>query len=172
MKVLIVGAGFGGLALAASLQREGHAVTIVEKQKDHQHMGFVIGLWSNGVHTLEPFGVVERIQRLSIPVTEELIRDRTGKIIARMEYRSLIEHSGKVFLLLHSDLQAILRELAAKVPLRFETTVSTLEEQQQSVAVTFNNGEREDFDLVEGPMVFTLRCAISFLALKAWSTLD
>ena len=150
MKALIVGAGFGGLALAASLQREGHAVTIVEKQKDHTPTGFVIGLWSNGMHTLEPFGAVERIQRLSIPVTEELIRNKTGKIIVRMDYRPLIEHAGKVFLLLHSDLQEILRELAAKVPIRFETTVSTLEEQQQSVAVTFNDGTQEDFDLVVG----------------------
>ena len=34
MKILIVGAGFGGLALAAYLQRDGHVVTIVEKSKE------------------------------------------------------------------------------------------------------------------------------------------
>jgi 2-polyprenyl-6-methoxyphenol hydroxylase-like FAD-dependent oxidoreductase len=45
MKILIVGAGFGGLALAAYPQRDGHAVTIVEKQQDHPQAGFIIGLW-------------------------------------------------------------------------------------------------------------------------------
>src|SRR5436853_125037 len=49
MKVLIVGAGFGGLALAAYLTRDGHAVTVVERKKDRKQMGFVIGLWSNGI---------------------------------------------------------------------------------------------------------------------------
>src|SRR5437588_8497656 len=65
MKVLIVGAGFGGLALAAYLERDGHAVTVVERKKDRKQMGFVIGLWSNGMHTLEPVGVVERIRNIS-----------------------------------------------------------------------------------------------------------
>ena len=150
MKILIVGAGFGGLALAADLQRDGHVVTIVEKSKDRKYQGFVIGLWGNGIHTLEPFGVVERIWRLSIPVTQELIRDKTGKILARMDYRPLIERTGRVFLLLHSELQEILRELANGVPIHFETTVSALEEKQQTVSVTFSDGSQEDYELVVG----------------------
>ncbi len=150
MKILIVGAGFGGLALAASLYRDGHTVTVIEKERDREQLGFVIGLWGNGIHTLEPFGVVEQIAHISIPITEELIRDQSGKIIAHMNYQPLIEHWGKVFLLLHSDLQAILRELVADVPLRFETTVRTLKQQQQAVSITFNNGTQENFDLVVG----------------------
>lgn len=150
MKILIVGAGFGGLALAAYLQRDGHAVSIVEKNKDRKHRGFVIGLWSNGMHTLEPFGVVERVQQRSIALSEELIRDKTGKIIAKMDYRPLSEQWGKVYLLLHSDLQEILRELCRGVPIHFETTVSTLKEQQHAVSVTFNDSTQEVFDLVVG----------------------
>jgi len=150
MRVLIVGAGFGGLALAASLYRDGHTVTIIEKERDREQLGFVIGLWGNGIHTLEPFGVVEQIERISIPITKELIRDQSGKIIAHMNYRPLIEHWGKVFLLLHSDLQAILRELVAGVPLHFETTIRKLKQRPQAVSVTFNNETQEDFDLVVG----------------------
>lgn len=144
MKILIVGAGFGGLALAAYLQRDGHAVSIVEKNKDRKHQGFVIGLWSNGMHTLEPFGVVERVQQHSIALSEELIRDKTGKIIAKMDYRPLSEQWGKVYLLLHSDLQEILRELCRGVPIHFETTVSTLKEQQHAVSVTFNDSTQAE----------------------------
>lgn len=150
MKVLIVGAGFGGLALAAYLQREGHMVSIVEKKQDRPQAGFVIGLWKNGIHTLEPFGVVERIQQVGVPIAEEVIRDQTGTIVARMDYQSLIDRYGPVFLLLHTDLHQILRELTEGVPIDFGTTVSTIEEGQHYVSVTLSDGTQEDFDLVVG----------------------
>ncbi len=150
MKVLIVGAGFGGLALATSLQRDGHAVTLIEKGYDHKPVGFVIGLWGNGIHTLEPFGVVERVRRVSIPVTKEVIRNKSCIIIARMDYRPLIERWGSVFLLLHSDLQEILRDLVSGIPLHFGTTVCSLQEQEGGVFATLSSGTQEKFDLVVG----------------------
>jgi FAD-dependent urate hydroxylase len=150
MRVLIVGAGLGGLALAAYLQRDGHTVTVVDKKKDRKPTGFVIGLWSNGIHTLEPFGVVERIRAVSIPITREFIRDKVGTIMAKIDYRQLTEKYGTVFQLLHSDLQEILRELTQGVGMRFETTVSALEEKQQGIVVTLSDGSQEEFDLVVG----------------------
>ncbi|HEY5001764.1 MAG TPA: NAD(P)/FAD-dependent oxidoreductase [Ktedonobacteraceae bacterium] len=150
MKVLIVGAGFAGLTLAAYLQRDGHKVTLVEKKEDHEQAGFVIGLWSNGRHTLEPFHVLERLSAVSIPVTREFLRDKTGKIMATIDYRSLIERYGAVFQVLHSDVQKILRELVTDVRMRFETSVIALDERAQSVIVTLSDGTQEEFDLVVG----------------------
>ncbi len=150
MRVLIVGAGFGGLALAAYLQRDGHSVMVVDKGKDRTPAGFVIGLWSNGIHTLEPFGVVERVRAVSLPVTREFIRDKTGTIIATIDYRPLTKRYGTVFQMLHSDLHDILRELVQEVRLRFETTVVAFEEQPQGVIVTLSDGTQEKFELVVG----------------------
>lgn len=150
MKILISGAGFGGLALAAALQRKGHEISLVDKSRDHIPSGFVIGLWNNGMHTLEAFGVTERIQGMSIPLFEEVIRNSTGKILAKINYRPLLEHGGRVFLLMHSDLYDVLRELIHNVPLRFQTTISALEQGPESVSVTFNDGTQDTFDLVVG----------------------
>src|SRR5450432_1177350 len=150
MKVLIAGAGFAGLALAAYLQRDGHEVTLVEKNEDRKQAGFIIGLWSNGRHTLEPFHVLERLSAVSIPVTREFLRDKTGKIMATIDYRSLIERYGAVFQVLHSDVQKILRELVTDVRMRFETSVIALDERAQSVIVTLSDGTQEEFDLVVG----------------------
>ena len=150
MKVLIVGAGFAGLALAAYLQRDGHKVTLIEKNEDREQAGFIIGLWSNGRHTLEPFHVLERLSAVSIPVTREFLRDKTGKIVATIDYQSLIERYGAVFQILHSDVQEILRQLVTDVCMRFETSVITLDEKEQSVVATLSDGTQEEFDLVVG----------------------
>lgn len=150
MNILIIGAGFGGLALAAYLRRDGHSVTIVDHKKNRQYKGFVMGMWRNGLHTLEPFGVVDRIHTLGFPIVEEMDRDKTGKILAMRDYRHLVEHYGPVFNLLHADLYAILQELAENVPICYETRVQALEEGPQGVSVTLSNGLRGEFDLVVG----------------------
>lgn len=150
MRILIVGAGFGGLALAAYLQRDGHNVLLIEKKADRPQAGFVIGLWSNGIHTLEPFGVVDRLSAVSIPVTHEFIRHKTGTIMATIDYEPLIKHYGKVFQILHSDLHNILRDLTQDVPIHFETSVTALEEHDQQVMATLSDGTQETFDLVVG----------------------
>lgn len=150
MKILICGAGFGGLALAASLKKDGHDVRLVEKQEDHEVPGFVIGIWGNGLHTLEPFGVVDLVKHLSIPVTREVLRDKTGKVLAKINYQPLIDQGGGVFQLLHSDLWHILRGLTSNIPFAFETTITALEQRRDTVFVVLSNGDREEYDLVVG----------------------
>ncbi len=150
MNVLIVGAGFGGLALAAYLQRDGHHITIIERAADRRHEGFVIGLWRNGLHTLELFGVVEQIRSLSTPVTREWIRHKSGTVLAKIDYQPLIEQYGEVFLLPHAALQAILRELVRDIPIRFQTTLVDVAEDGEGVHVRLSDGTQETFDLVVG----------------------
>ena len=150
VNVLIVGAGFGGLALAAYLRRDGHSVTIVDHKKNRQYKGFVMGLWRNGLHTLEPFGVVDRIHSLGYAIVEEMDRDKTGTILTIRDYRNLVKHYGPVFNILHADLYTILQELAEGVPICYETSVHALEEQPEAVSVSLSNGLRGEFDLVVG----------------------
>jgi len=113
VNIFIVGEGFGGLALAAYLHRDGHSVTIVDSKKNRQYKGFVIGLWRNGLHTLKPFGVIDRIHSLGYPIVEEMDRDKTGKIPAMRDYRHLIEHYGPVCNVLYADLYTILQRISS-----------------------------------------------------------
>lgn len=150
MKILIVGAGFGGLALAAYLRRDGHVVSIVECRPDKPYSGFILGLWRNALYTLEPFHVIERLQACSFPVVTEMIRDKHGQTLATMDYQPLIERFGPVYLLLHADLYALLRDVTHDVPIRFETTVQRLYDALQGVQVMLSDGSQDTFDLVVG----------------------
>lgn len=57
MKVLIVGAGIGGLTLASFLEYSDIDYTIVEKQNATARQGHSIGLWNNGRHILQKLGL-------------------------------------------------------------------------------------------------------------------
>ncbi|MDL4820426.1 FAD-dependent oxidoreductase [Actinomadura opuntiae] len=57
MRILIVGAGIGGLAAALGLQAAGHRVTVLERAERLRTEGGAITLWPNGVTVLRDLGV-------------------------------------------------------------------------------------------------------------------
>lgn len=150
MRILIVGAGFGGLASAAWLLRDGHRVTVVDCKQNRPLDGFTLGLWSNGMRALEPLGVADRIHAHGLPLYEEFIRDKTGKILAEMDYRPFIAKHGPILEVLHADLYAILQDLAHGASICYETQVESLENGGSIVKAQLSNGLSGEFDLVIG----------------------
>ena len=48
IRVVIVGAGIGGLAAAAILRRDGHEVTVFGRAERFEPLGAGLALWPNG----------------------------------------------------------------------------------------------------------------------------
>lgn len=57
MKVIIAGAGIGGLSSAIAMQREGHEVEVYDRVREMRPIGAAISVWSNGVKCLKSFGL-------------------------------------------------------------------------------------------------------------------
>jgi 2-polyprenyl-6-methoxyphenol hydroxylase-like FAD-dependent oxidoreductase len=57
MRILVVGAGIGGLAAARALTRDGHEVTVYERAPQLRTTGAALTLWSNGTGVLHDLGV-------------------------------------------------------------------------------------------------------------------
>jgi FAD-dependent urate hydroxylase len=57
LRILVVGAGVGGISVARGLLRDGHHVTVFEQRPDAQAGGGAVTIWPNGATVLEQLGV-------------------------------------------------------------------------------------------------------------------
>ena len=83
MKVLISGAGIGGLAAARALIADGHDVTVYEQATELRQSGAAVTLWSNGTGVLSELGV--RLDGVGAPIDVLETRDRRGKPLASID---------------------------------------------------------------------------------------
>jgi FAD-dependent urate hydroxylase len=57
LRILVIGAGVGGISIARGLLRDGHDVTVFERRPDVTAGGGVVTIWSNGATVLRQLGV-------------------------------------------------------------------------------------------------------------------
>jgi FAD-dependent urate hydroxylase len=57
LRILVVGAGVGGISVARGLLRDGHHVTVFERRPDARAGGGAVTIWSNGSTVLRQLGV-------------------------------------------------------------------------------------------------------------------
>jgi 2-polyprenyl-6-methoxyphenol hydroxylase-like FAD-dependent oxidoreductase len=78
-RVVIAGAGVGGLVISHALTRAGIEHVVLEKGVVAPNWGASISIWANGARILHQLGCWDAIQAASLPLRMIYIRDRTGK---------------------------------------------------------------------------------------------
>lgn len=150
MRVLIVGAGLGGLLANALLRRQGCETVVAERAADFGRGGYVLALWRLGVRALERAGVGAAVEQAGRVVTAYAVADQRGAPVRTMSLARLNALHGPLLQLHRSRLHAILRELPENRDLRMATLLTALEEDPGGVTVRFSDGAAERFDLVIG----------------------
>src|SRR5690606_23765502 len=84
MRVLIVGAGIGGLSLGAALGQRGIETDIVEINSQLEHAGFGIAQPGNALRALKSLGLMEECLRAGIQADEYRYFDQDGESIATL----------------------------------------------------------------------------------------
>ncbi len=67
-RVLIAGAGIGGLATAAALRKVGIEAELFEQAPELREVGAGVGLWSNALASLDELGAGEEVRAATLPV--------------------------------------------------------------------------------------------------------
>jgi 5-methylphenazine-1-carboxylate 1-monooxygenase len=83
MKVVVVGGGIGGLALALSLHRRGIDCDVYESAPEVREIGVGITLLPHAMRELEQLGLQERLEQAGIDNLESVFFNRFGQFIYR-----------------------------------------------------------------------------------------
>lgn len=86
LKITIVGAGIGGLAVAAALARNGHSVRVAEKSPVISEVGAGIQISPNGWNVIRALGLADRLDAVSIRAEAVKLMDgRSGRDVLTLD---------------------------------------------------------------------------------------
>ena len=153
--VLVVGAGAAGTATAILLAEQGVSVDLVDAKPDVSALGSGITLQGNALRVFRELGVWPSVHAKGYAFDSLGIRapDPAGTLVAEIpDARTGGPDLPATVGLYRPDLARILVDRAVEVgaKVRFDTSPASLEQDGQSVDVTFADGSAGRYDLVVG----------------------
>jgi 2-polyprenyl-6-methoxyphenol hydroxylase-like FAD-dependent oxidoreductase len=148
-RVLIVGAGVGGLTLAAGLQHFGIVPTVAEIEASSLGRGLALMLTSNVGVALRRIGLDRAVADRGTVLEEIVQTDASGASTDHHDLRPANDRYAPTFGITRDGLISAL-SVGPPVTVAYGTTVSALDWSTDSPVVTFSDGTRDQFDLVVG----------------------
>ncbi len=150
MRILIVGAGIGGMTLAALLKQRGYHPTLIERAPDFEHAGYMLGLWPLGYRVLHGLGLYEQFAAETLECRHYEVRDNHGELVKHWSMAPISDRFGPNLSCTRPQLIKLLHSAIDDLDLRFNTTLDTLYDDGETATVAFSDGRTETFDLVVG----------------------
>jgi 2-polyprenyl-6-methoxyphenol hydroxylase-like FAD-dependent oxidoreductase len=156
MRILIVGGGLGGMALAVFLQQRGLSYQLMERAADFSEQGFALGLWSNGRAMLNRLGLAEAFDAAGTPIDFYQIRGGGGRLLRTIPLSKFRDRYGSGYVQVSRQrLHAMLMSQVDAVNLRTGTAVTPLTQTSAGVRVRFEStipvaGSEDGYDVVVG----------------------
>src|SRR5215204_529052 len=149
IRVVVIGAGIGGLAAGAILRRDGHEVTVLERAERFKPLGAGLALWPNGARALREIGAGATADAAEVPRGDGGIRRaRDGKLITAISPEVLERRYGAPLALVHrAELQEALLAAAGDGVARFGAEAR---EVGADGAVGLATGERLEAEVIVG----------------------
>ena len=145
-RVLIVGGGIAGLALANSLTQHGFKPVIVEIARTLQPHGLGLAITPNGLLALRRLGLADRTIAASVVLRQRVVADANGQVRLTTDYTGFREPVVGIYR--NALLDVLTRDLDCDI--RLGGTLSKLRDNGQTVVVEFKDGSTEEFNVVVG----------------------
>ncbi|MEV4362138.1 FAD-dependent monooxygenase [Nonomuraea sp. NPDC049625] len=135
MRVVVVGAGLGGVAAAVGLHRLGHEVTLFERGAELREAGTGIVVMPNGLRALDAVGLADDVRGHVMHATLGGLRDWRGRPLLITDLARAQQEVGTAAIIDRAELHRALRAPLPPGLVRTATPVERLEPDPAGVSV-------------------------------------
>ncbi|MGB7087060.1 MAG: FAD-dependent urate hydroxylase HpxO [Phormidesmis sp.] len=151
LKVIVVGAGMGGLTTALAMKKAGYQMEIYDRVRELRPAGAGISLWSNGVKVLNRLGLGTEIARIGGPMEKMAYYSKTGELLTGFSLSPLVERVGQApYPVARTDLQQMLLDAVGADQVQLNKRCVAIEQTADKAIAIFEDGHRAEGDLVVG----------------------
>ena len=143
-RIVIVGAGIGGLCAARAVALAGDEPVLLERSSGDSAVGAGLLLWPNAVRALDALGLGAAVRGVGEPVNRTTIRDATGRPLWETDIAALTRRAGAPMLAVERP--ALHEALGEDLAVRLNATVTGVDDGGAVLA----SGEHLDADAVIG----------------------
>ena len=149
LRVLVVGAGVGGISVARGLLRDGHDVAVFERREDASAGGGAVTIWSNGDTVLAQLGVdMDGAGQL---LSNLQVLTSTGRRIANLDLGAIVGRLGAPVRMVPR--RVLLDRLLEHFPadrIRFNSRAVKVLDTERGVRIEFDDGSSAEGDVLIG----------------------
>jgi 2-polyprenyl-6-methoxyphenol hydroxylase-like FAD-dependent oxidoreductase len=150
-RVLIVGAGIGGITAGLALRRANISTAIFERAgtlRDLQ-VGHGLSLWPNGTRILAKVGALEAVECVAAPIEQMEFRDVRGRRIVSHAAGDVTRELGAPTLgLRRSELHRSLLDVIGEDAVEFSAECVGIEQDDDGITARFADGRTERGDVL------------------------
>jgi 2-polyprenyl-6-methoxyphenol hydroxylase-like FAD-dependent oxidoreductase len=152
LSILVIGGGIGGLTSAIALRRDGHRVTVIERDPDWSVYGVGIIQQSNVIRAMANLDLLDDYISASVGFEKVAIHIPNGARVADVPMPRLVEGYPAAVGIGRPALHKILgdRTIADGAEVRLGVTATAIEDDGTAVNVGFSDGSSGRYDIVIG----------------------
>ena len=151
MKIVIVGAGMGGLSAGIALTKAGHEVEIYDRVSTLRAAGAAISVWSNGIKVLNALGLEEEIAAIGGQMDRMGYYSSDGQVLTDFSLIPLMERVGqRPYPISRTALQTLLLNAFGRDRVHLGRQCVGVKQEDDRAVVMFENGDSVNADLVIG----------------------
>lgn len=149
LKVLIIGAGMGGLTTGIALRQAGYDVEIYDRVSELRPAGAGISLWSNGVKVLNRLGLGKEIARIGGQMDRVAYYSNAGEKLTDFSLQSLVDRVGqRPYPVARTDLQGMLLQVMGAENVQLNSKCVAIKQDANSVTAIFADGRKATGDVL------------------------